>query len=618
MHLPGPLEIPLRLLLLIAGLVLPGTMVLRALRMPWSLAASFVISCAALYVAVLVMVWTGSPISLTSLAGALGAVALAGRLVPTRAPADPHASSFACFAGMKGWTPLYLAFWAIVIYRLCTQPLCGPDVSFRWSYLAEQMLRFQSLDFYPPRSGEDFVRYFWAESIPPGIATIYAWSYACGGSKLALWTSPVVLLQILSTHEIIWRLAARWGGEVVARRAVILASACPLLTWSFLIGQETGMTALSVAGLVWCLQNAPGRGGQRWSALAGIFGVVAASTREYGPVFAVAATVAAIALRLPKGHVFLLAVVALPLALAWPLRVWVLTGNPFYSLEVGGLFPTNRVFAAWSEIFHQPVAHTFSNPASWLALARYLVLWALPAVVGLISVLLLLARQVREIRALAFLVAIVTCLWFASVSHTAGGLFYSLRVLSPAYALLVVAGAYALGFVNQSAFAKGFVAVSIALMMVESLAKTLVLPENPYRLAPTDWLHAGTQFDQAAQATEKFWIARIQSLPGVAESGILTDIGGLPRALVQKGIDAIPLWSPSVEWLFDANRTPDEIGRLWQHSGLNYVAIAKACPTASFLTTHAYLRSPEMTVITVFESDGLLILQVAANADKQK
>jgi hypothetical protein len=84
MHLPVFIEIPLRLGLLLTGLLLPGTMLLRALRLPWSLAAAFVASSAALYVVILILACTGGPISLATLAAALGLVSLAARLVPAR------------------------------------------------------------------------------------------------------------------------------------------------------------------------------------------------------------------------------------------------------------------------------------------------------------------------------------------------------------------------------------------------------------------------------------------------------------------------------------------------------------------------------------------------------
>ena len=367
----------LRLILLLAGLLVPGTMLLRALRLPWSLAAAFVTSTATLYVVVLVLTCTGVTISLRTLGAALGVIALLGRLVPARRSITELSSSFACFTRMGWWLPLYGAFWAIVAYRLLFQPLSGPDVYFRWSHLAEQMLQYGSLDFYPPRSAEDFVRYFWAESIPPGIASLYAWAYGCGGSSAPLWSSPVIALQLLSMHEVIWRLASRWGGEIVARRAVLLAAACPLLTWSFLIGQETGLTALAVCGLVWCLHHLQEEDGMRWAALAGIFAIAAASTREYGAVFAVAAVGVTIFLRVPRGQPLLVALVALPAAIAWPLRVWMLTGNPVYSLAVGGLFPANQAFTTWNDTFRAAHGFALTSAEDWLAISRYLLLWAL-------------------------------------------------------------------------------------------------------------------------------------------------------------------------------------------------------------------------------------------------
>lgn len=613
MHLPGLIDIPLRLLLLVAGLLVPGSMVLRALRLPWSLAAAFLISSVTLYATVLIFTWTGTIISATNLTIALGVVALAGRLVPTRGLPLPLASSFSCFSGMEAWRPLYLAFWAIVVYRLVTQPLSGPDVSFRWSYLAEQMLKFGSLNFYPPRTGSDFAHYLWAESIPPGIASLYAWAYGCAGSKLALWTSPIVGLQLLSLHELIWRLAQHWGGELAARRAVLLAAACPLLTWSVLIGQETGMTALSVIGIVWCLQNAPERNGRSWMILAGICCVAAAGTREYGPIFAVAAIVCVLALRLPARHVGCLTIAALPLSLAWPARVWMLTGNPFYSLNVGGIFPTNEVFIEWSESFHQNSVQAFSSAADWFALDRYLVLWALPAVAGVGALLFLLLRKVKEARVATAFVLLTIALWYASVAHTAGGLFYSLRVLSPAYALLAVTAGYSFSFINWFRNATRIASFAITLLLVEALPKTLVLPENPYRLPLTEWAQAGDELGRMVRPSAEKLENIIRALPFGKNLRILTDNGGLPRDLANSNIQTVPLWSPEVAFLFDASLKPQEVAKRWKQSGLSFVVIAKASPTKDFIQTHARWHTPFFTVVTVIETDSILILQAVAS-----
>ena len=608
MHLPDFIEIPLRLVLLLAGLLVPGSMVLRALRLPWSLASAFVTSAATLYAVVLLFACTGFTISLLSLAVALGLVALTARYVPTRPCFDELNSSFSCFTKMGPWLPFYAAFWLIVVYRLTVQPLSGPDVAFRWSYLAEQMLRFGTLDFYPPRSGADFVRYFWAESYPPGIASLYAWTYACAGSKHALWTSPVVALQLLSLHELIWRLGSRWGGEVVARRAVLLAAACPLLTWSVLIGQETGLTAVGIIGLVWCLHHLRVETSRRWAALAGIFALVAASTREYGPLFAAAAVATAWAMRLPRRSVVVIAAVALPAAILWPVRVWILTGNPLYSLNLAGLFPVNQIFNDWNDSFRAPHAFNLLAPGNWLGLGRYLLLWALPACAGLVALVVLLVQRLREAQIVAWFVALMLVLWFLSVFYTAGGLFYSLRVLSPAFALLAVVAAYALGLFLQHAEAAKYAAVAVALVFLESIPKTLVLPENPYHLAPRDWPQAGDQFTTAVRTQEEQLLAKIQPLPG--RKRILTANAGLPRVLAPIGSEAVPLWTPDAAWLFDSRLKPKEIAIRWQLSGFRYMVLGKSDTTSKFINTHARWRAPYFILSPVAETSDQVILEV--------
>ncbi len=607
MDWPALLFNVLRLVLLLAGLLLPGTALLRALRLPWSLAAAFVTSSVVLYVVVLVFACTGATISLLTLAAALGLLTLAGRLVPVRGRPVSLNSSFACFSRMGCWLPLYLAFWAIVGYRLAVQPLSGPDVYFRWSWLAEQMLRFGTLDFYPPRTGGDFVKYFWAESIPPGIASLYAWSYACGGSRLAWWTSPVIALQLLSLHEIIWRLASRWGGEVVARRAVLLAAACPLLTWSVLIGQETGLTALAVIGLVWCLHHLREDDGVRWAALAGIFTVAAANTREYGPIFAVAAVAALFFLRAPRRQMFVLALIALPLAAAWPVRVWVLTGNPLYSLNFGGLFPVNPVFTAWNDVFRGPHQFALDSLANWQALGRYWLLWALPATAGLVALVVLLVKRLRDAQVVALFTALVFALWFASMAYTAGGMFYSMRVLSPVFALLVVATSYTASLYSRNQVVGKVTALAVALVLLESLPKTLVLPENPYRVAPRDWPAAGGRFIASVRTDEQALLAKLKPLPGRRE--VLSDDAGMPRVFAAIDTAVAPLWSPEVSWLFDDKLKPEAVAQRWQKAGLRYLVLGKSGPTSDFVRARAQWRAPYFTLTPVAETDTHVILE---------
>ena len=250
-----------KVILLLAGLLVPGAALARALNVPRTVAICFAGSTLSLYVTVLALQLTSIRISLGSLAGGLLLIIVAA-LGLTRLASDgtserttPSLSVAARIrllaANTRGpaWTLVYPLFWVAVLWRAWHDPLAGPDVEFRWSFLAEQMLRLGSLDFYPPRSAEDFYSYFWVESIPPGASSLHAWAFACAGSTARTWTAPAVILQLWSVHELLWRTADRVGGVMAARCTALAAAACPFLTWSVLIGQETGLTAMFVMSL---------------------------------------------------------------------------------------------------------------------------------------------------------------------------------------------------------------------------------------------------------------------------------------------------------------------------------------------------------------------------------
>ena len=602
----------LRFALLVAGLLLPGTLLLRTLRLPWSLAASFAASFVALYTTVLLCTFLQVPIAFATLAGALALLCLGlevferWRRYAAPAPID-SVGSFAYFTRMGGWTPLYLLFWAVVLFRLVDQPLTGPDAVFRWSFLGEQMLQLGSLEFYPPHTAEQFTHYFWAESIPPGIATLYAWAYACGGSKHALWTSPVVALQLLALHELVWRLAHRWGGEVAAQRGVLLAAALPLLTWATLIGQETGLIALGVAGFAWCLLQQHEPGPTRWAAVGGLFAFAAGAAREYGLVFSLLALAAARLLDVRRKSLLALAAIALPLTLLWPLRTWALTGNPFYSLDAGGLLAGNPIFAAWLKHTQSLHSAALFSSAGLIALGRYLALWALPALIGLVAVTGFF-RTLREARFVALLAGTCLALWLASVSFTSGGLFYSLRVLSPAFAVLAAFGGYALWTVETTALGRKLCAVVLALLVLESLPKTLVLPENPYRTPPSEWLTAGRKFDDDVRLHEQELVAKLAALPDHAR--LLSENAGLPRLLAPHGVTVVPIWSPTVAFIFDSALPPAEVARQLIGSRLHYLILSRSGLGFEFLNQRARWPAPWCKVTPVAETTAYVVYAI--------
>ncbi len=544
------LALPFRLALLIAGLLVPGTLLLRAVGLPRSLSGSFIVSAVLLHGVVLVLAFTGWPIGPGTLAAGLTLLATAAFLVARRKPvvASAEEGLGVMFTRWNPWVLFYGAVWIVLLYRLGTQPLTGPDVGFRWSWLAEQMLRQGSLGFYPPHSTADFARYFWAESIPPGVAGLYAWSYACGGSFAPLWTSPAVLLQFLALHDLVWRLAHRMGGEPAARLAVLLLAATPLLNWSVVIGQETGLTAIGVCGLVYgLLAWGTDHQNRTWLLLAGFSAALVAVAREYGVAFGALGAVVLLAWRAPWRGLLAYGLTALLLPATWFGYVWLKTGNPVYSLGLAGLFPVNDVFDRYTAFVRLLQSVGLVSPEGLYQFLRYLLLFALPAVAGL----MLAAWRARITFTLAalFIVA-TTLLWIVSIGYTAGGLFYSMRVLSPVFSLAAILGGVAAAEAAGNSSFRRIGAGFLLVLGLESLPKTLALPVNPYRAAPVDWLHAGGEFVGRTARADAELLPAVRSLPG--RPVIITESAGLQRLLAGTGLPVVPIWSPAVSWLLDA------------------------------------------------------------------
>lgn len=579
------LALPFRLALLCAGLLVPGALLLRAVGLPRSLSGSFIVSAVLLYGVVLVLAFTGLPIGPGTLGAGLTLLATVAFLVARRKPAvaSPEEGLGVMFTRWSPWVMFYGAVWLVLLYRLGTQPLTGPDVGFRWSWLAEQMLRQVSLDFYPPHSAADYARYFWAESIPPGVAALYAWSYACGGNFAPLWTSPVVLLQFLALHDLVWRLAHRMGGETAARLAVLLLAATPLLNWSVVIGQETGLTAIGVCGLVYALMAWATARNSASLLLAGFSAALVAAAREYGVAFGVLGAVVLLTWRAPRRDLLAYGLTALLLPSAWFGLVWLKTGNPVYSLNLAGLFPVNEIFDRYTAFVRLLQSAGLATPEGLYQLVRYLLLFALPACVGLA----LAAWRARVTFSLAviFLIA-ATALWITSIGYTAGGLFYSMRVLAPVFALAAVLGGVAAAEIAAHPSFRRFCTLLLLVLGLESLPKTLALPVNPYRAAPVDWLHAGGEFVGRTARADTELLPVLQALP--RRPVIITESAGLQRLLADTGLTVVPIWSPGVNWLFDPQLPPADITAHLRQLGGGCLILTRDSHGARFVQARAH------------------------------
>jgi hypothetical protein len=492
-----------------------------------------------------------------------------------------------------------------------------PDIGFRWSFLAEQMLRHGSLDFYPPRSAEDFFTYFWVESIPPGVSALHAWSYACGGSFEASWTVPGTVLQLWALHELLWRTADRISGLDAARLTCIAAAACPLLTWSVFLAQETGLTALSMIGIAFGLASWRDTPTAGWAALIGGFAALGAAAREYGIVFPLLAAGGLVAARADRAAWVAFGGAAL-LSLVWPLRVWALMGNPFYSLAVGGLFPISAPFVARIDYDAAFYGAALQSISGWREVARYMLLFAPAALIGWFALVAASLRRGRTALLGLAAVLVLLALWATSVRYTNGGLFYSLRVMGPALALGALAVGVAISTIGTYRPRLAMpVNIALALFMITLLPATLALPLNPSRTPWREWPSFAPrtpdvrgQSDPLVALVSKAASATASAATDPRPAVVLADSPGHQRTFLPTGIRVIPLWSPQADWLFDLSLPPAEAIRRWRTSGVRFIIVAKWQANLDYFNQFSRWNRPPFRIQRVGETSLAMVFAI--------
>ena len=435
----------------IAGLFLPGFLVARVCRIPTPAAAALPLSSLAICLTVILLQAGGLPLRFGGVVVVLLSVAAVCFLIEARDSWMRSAGSAPLVGGdaTAGHPRLAatratsgsllivipLAISALLTLRVALEPLSGWDTPFRWDWLARCMLQHEKLDFYPPRTAADFHIYSYPDGLPPVVASVYWWLYASIGKAFPPLTAVAVAGQFLSLLGLVYAGGEACCGQRSGWVAVAVAASCPLVINGLAIGQETGFTAIAVAGQLVCgLAAIRSSAGGRQALCAGLFAALGCLARDYGPVLGLAGVAVLLSGkdRLRQLAVFTLA--ASP-GLSWYVRNWWLTGNPVYSNPTPLDLPANPVLAGMLEQCRQSLALWNRPAADFVSLAGWLIMDA-----GLVLVAGLLAVMLFGRRLVAFwpTVATVIALWAWSVGFTAGGLWYSLRVLTPACAALAM------------------------------------------------------------------------------------------------------------------------------------------------------------------------------------
>lgn len=585
------------------GLLLPGWIVARAWRVPQSLLAGFIGGVVAMTSLVLALDMLHVRLSLAS----VGTVWVFLTLLAAAAAWRQHRRASIPVAQVRfAWrehgvllAPLVFAL-AVVAWRAIVQPLFGIDTIFRWDWLARQMFAHGTLGFYPPVSAADYELYSWPDGIAPAVSTLYFWCYTLARGTRSVLTAPLVILQFALLAAATFALARRWYSDRAAAFAVALLACSPLVLWATAMGQETGLTALSLTALLLWLPRS--RAEENTAALiaAGLAAGLGALAREYGLAWPVLGLALGLARKLSPRAMVLFAATAAFGALPWYARNWARTGNPFFDLDLGGWFPVNLAHTWLMQSFQQEFGWSHLPPEALRLIATN----APAALLGAAAGALWFFRQSRALLAAGLL---VVAIWLAALGYTAAGFIYALRVLSPALVLGAVLGGAACAKWLPAGRHLAGASLALGVFALDAALRALVLPANVYKLPPTAWLGAGGAL-QDYHARPLY-----RALAQRAGNERILVLG--PNALLTaQGARTVPLWSPEVDFLFDTATTPAETARRLRAVGIGFILLTKGPANERFLSHSPFFREPGGTLQAVWSDDDLVLLKITSSS----
>jgi hypothetical protein len=198
--------------------------------------------------------------------------------------------------------------------------------------------------------------------------------------------------------------------------------------------------------------------------------------------------------------------------------------------------------------------------------------------------------------------------WYASIPYTAGGLFYSMRVLGPVLVLGCAWGGACLArWVPGRAHLAGLM-IGLTLYACDASLRAWTIPQNPYTLSPRDWGQAGYQLhDEFERENTPF----IREVARVVPGRVLSDSAGLREYFRREGKTYSPLWSPEVGWLFSGRVTPDAAARL-RAQGFSHLLLKRMSITFDFLRDRGVLQALDGQLKVVMSNPTFVLLELGA------
>lgn len=599
----------LSLTLAVPGLLLPGYLAAWALGLPRGWLLAFPLSALLLVELVIAMSLFGIPLSFVAMAGGLsGFMVFCLLMAKVRCPSplrtDP-VDNVAEDSRWIGWSCLGIAATIVLLVTLRATlfPLSGFDTYFRWEGLSRAMLQLRSLDFYPPVTAKDFSLYVFPDGIPPLVATVYWWLYAAIGRPLPEVTAFPVALQLVSILALTHVGARAAFGRPAAWFALLTATTSVLLIRGVAIAQETGFTALSVAGqlcFAWLAVRDPQK---RLVVVAALFAALGALSREYGPALILVGFSVLVWYPQTRRYLLLFVAVAAAFSAPWYLRCWALTGNPFFPHAIPGGFPHNGVYAAIMEFYKQFRSVASFDGSQWLNLlglvaggAPFAVLLGIPYGI----------RRWRETGPLLITATLITLLWLYSVGETAGGVVYSLRVMTPAVVALSIcsgAGLAAVVEANQwrRRFWRLFVLTSLGCGALYAVISAAAHPFPAQSIGPAFLSRGGDPPEFCIVQPE---LANKLQASSVPATGVLTDDMYLATILRRTTrFRPVMIWSPEVSFIFEDRLGVEDVMHRLLAQGVKVVAIENESPNTVFMMRYPFFQDYQRWTLLFAVSD---------------
>ncbi|MDB4384941.1 hypothetical protein N9Z12_02720 [Opitutaceae bacterium] len=588
--------------LVVAGLVLPGWGWAR--RWGEGLLVAMVLSWISLFSWVVFAAVLSWPISREYLLGGQILVGVTGLIVAHRSGVRNWGIALDFDLGW-GWIAFPMGL--VAGWKAIAQPLSGVDVDFRWNYLAEMMVKTGGLSFYPATTSRDFMTYFWADGIPPLISSLYAWCYLIAGETNRVWTAIPVLMQWLAAVVVLRTLGRYWGGRTGGDWALLLGGASFLLQFAFNLGQETTCTAVGTGLMVLGLSRESKKSGAGNIGLAAAGAALVAAAREYGWAIVASGITIHVSLIWSRDRKWsrLAAWSLLAIPATWYVRTWVLSGNPWLSLSMGGLFPVNPVFAEWLQGYQEIYGGMLTTVSGWTEIGRLWIISAAPALAGCLAGVLCLRKQTGWWIGPIVGGAVGGC-WLLSVPYTAGGVFYSMRVLSPLLLLGAAGGGAFLGRYLVGRRSRIVVAGMLGLLTIDASIRALTGGMDPWRMSYRDWPDVGYTWQQEFWTEQEAFFAEvIDEIPG----RFVGDASGVQRFFVHQDRDYLPWWSPEVRFLFSADQENDPINEL-RSLGINHMVFHRVDFSQEFLARTGVLAQLDSRVRAVKANEVFVVFEL--------